>query len=107
MTDYKEANLPEVQTPDKLQAAKTFITGYVNKITGDDAESTVTFKELFSDMFRKHDKTDTDILLYSGTAVAKGAEPKVEQAVPVFAGFRLDSAYLYNPLRQTSNVRPN
>jgi RsiW-degrading membrane proteinase PrsW (M82 family) len=42
----------------------------VNSITGDSGAPTITFLQLFSEVFQKHEKADMDALMVCGTAVA-------------------------------------
>ena len=41
-----------------------------NTITGDNTKNVITFRELFSEIFKKHSKEDQDALMVSGTGAA-------------------------------------
>ena len=61
---------PQQGSSINLGDVKENVQKVFNTITGDDTKNVITFRELFSEIFKKHTKEDQDALMVSGTGAA-------------------------------------
>lgn len=61
----------EQGTFNRFGEIKSNVQKVLDTVTGDSGEPTITFRQLFAEMFQKHQKEDLDDLLISGTYVTE------------------------------------